>query len=282
MIMRHPAIVLGVVAAAGLASAAIVLQSGGPDAVPQVAPDPGIEFDQVAGTGERLAALEAAVAEERRARQLLEDELLALYDELDRLGAAPGAAEPAATNAEGGRDAEEVRAEFRQRRARFETSDEARVEALIAAGFAPDRAEWIRQREDELRVAAMQARFDAQRAGDMQAMFQADMDPAASLRQELGDAEYEQYLEAMGRPTAVRVGNVLESSPGQAAGLRRGDEIVRYDGLRVFSYTDLNRQQLEGAAGESVVVDILRDGVPMQVVLPRGPIGIEAQRRWRR
>ncbi|MDX1499325.1 MAG: PDZ domain-containing protein [Woeseiaceae bacterium] len=281
MTIRNPALILGVVAAAGLASAAIVLQSGEPGAAPPTAADPGLAFDQAASTRERLAALEAAVAEERRARQLLEDELLALYDELDRLGPAPRGAEPVATNAEGEQPTGPSRAELRERRTRFETSAEARTEALLAAGFTPDRAEWIRQREDELRVAAMQARFDAQRAGDMQAMFQAEMDSAAALRQELGDAEYEQYLEAMGRPTAVRVGNVLESSPGQAAGLRRGDEIVRYDGLRVFSYTDLNRQQLEGAAGESVVVDILRDGVPMQVVLPRGPIGIEAQRRWR-
>ncbi len=278
--MRNPALILGVIVAAGLASAAIVLQSGEPDPALPAAADPGSAFDRAASTRARIAALEAAVAEERRARQLLEDELLALYDEIDRLTPGSGDAEPGATDAQEEQEAEESRAEYWQRRARFQTSDEARTEALIAAGFTPDRAEWIRQREDELRVAAMQARFDAQRAGDMQAMFQAEMDSAAALRQELGDADFEQYLEAMGRPTAVRIGNVLDSSPGQQAGLRRGDEIVRYDGLRVFSYTDLNRQQLEGTAGESVVVDILRDGVPMQVVLPRGPIGIEA-RRWR-
>ncbi len=75
---------------------------------------------------------------------------------------------------------------------------------------------------------------------------------------------------------------MLESSPGQRAGLQRGDAIVRYDGQRVFTYGDLNAGQLQGMPGESVVIDILRDGMPMQLVMPRGPIGIEPRRSWRR
>jgi hypothetical protein len=33
-----------------------------------------------------------------------------------------------------------------------------------------------------------------------------------------------------------------------------------------------------GEPGESVVVDITRDGIPMQLVLPRGPIGVSTGR----
>jgi hypothetical protein len=36
---------------------------------------------------------------------------------------------------------------------------------------------------------------------------------------------------------------------------------------------------MEGSAGENVVVNIIRDGVPMQVVIPRGPLGINTGRR---
>jgi len=97
------------------------------------------------------------------------------------------------------------------------------------------------------------------------------------LRQELGDYEYERYLVANNRPTSVGVGTVLESSPGQVAGLQPGDQIVSYDGQRVFSTVDLNQQTMQGVPGESVVVDFLRDGVPMQVVVPRGPIGISTR-----
>lgn len=282
MTMNRMTLVIGISLAAGFAAAAIVLRSSKPEPLETPAVTGEDYFDQDAGTAERLAALEAAVAEERRARQLLEEELLVLYEEIDGLREGRRSEERVASAGDADDEAEDTRAEFRQRRARFQTSAEARTEALVEAGFSPDRAEWIRQREDELRVEAMQARFEAQRAGDPQAMFRAGSDSAAQLRAELGDAEYEQYLEAYDRPTSVRVGTVLESSPGQQAGLQRGDEIVRYDGQRVFSYSDINARQLAGEPGESVVVDILRDGVPMQVVMPRGPIGIEARRRWER
>ena len=171
-----------------------------------------------------------------------------------------------------------ARAEFRRQRSRTTDSGAGRTKALVEAGFSPDRAAWIVQREDELRLAAMQARFEAQRAGDMQAMFAANNRSGSALRDEIGDLEYEQYLNAYGRPTTVSVGTVIESSPGQLAGLQTGDAIVRYAGERVFNYSDINNLQLQGEPGESVVMDIVRDGTPMQIVLPRGPIGIQAGR----
>ena len=263
----------------GIAAAAIVLRAGQPAPLAAVEPV-AAKSSAAAGTAERLAALEAAVAEERRARQLLEDELLVLFAEMDRLRDGEGDLStdtPTVVELE-----EESRFLASARRGRSQASAGSRTEALMDAGFSPERAAWIRQREDELRVEAMQARFEAQRSGDMQAMFGAGADSSNQLRAELGDAEYEQYLEAYDRPTAVTIGNVLESSPGAQAGLQRGDEIIRYDGQRVFNYTDINEQQLQGTAGENVVVDIRRDGMPMQIVLPRGPIGIEAGRRWGR
>ena len=102
---------------------------------------------------------------------------------------------------------------------------------------------------------------------------------ADSLRAELGDAEYERYLDASGRSTNVAVSSVIESSPAQSAGLQPGDEIVRYDGERVFSMTDLTRQTMVGEPGETVVIDIMRNGNIMQVVMPRGPVGITGGRR---
>ena len=61
---------------------------------------------------------------------------------------------------------------------------------------------------------------------------------------------------------------------GRPAGLQPGDEIVSYDGKRVFDMRELNAFTLEGRAGESVVVDVRRDGRTVQLVMPRGPIGI--------
>ena len=262
---------------AGFAFAAVTLRTIEPQTINDSGPAAGGYFDQSAVTEERIRALEEAVAGERNARQLLEEELLALYDELDALredgtkDAAPGQPPTAAA-------VELSRAGFFRQRGRIMDTGEGRANALVEAGFSPDRAAWIVRREDELRLDMMQARFEAQRAGDMQAMFAANNGSESPLRIELGDREYEQYLNAYGRPTTVAVGSVIETSPGQVAGLQAGDQIVRYDGQRVFSYSDVNSLQLQGEAGEAVVMDILRDGTPMQIVLPRGPIGVQASR----
>ena len=272
---RYIAIIISLVA--GFAVAAVTLKSIEPGESVRPATDASAHFDQSAATEERIRALEVAVAEERNARQLLEDELLALYDELDALREVEGEAatpdEPATTAA-----VQLSRWEAFRQRGRTAASSEARTAALVDAGFSPDRAAWIVQREDELRLEGMQARFEAQRAGDAQAIMDASRLADGRLRSYFDESEYEQYLEAYGRPTTVSIGDVIQSSPGQLAGLQAGDEIVRYDGERVFSFSDVNRAQLQGEPGESVVMDIVRDGAPMQIVLPRGPIGIQAGR----
>ena len=94
------------------------------------------------------------------------------------------------------------------------------------------------------------------------------------MRTELGEADYERYRAAMGQPTSVGVADVLASSPAERAGLMPGDEIVAYGGKRVFDVGELNALTLEGTAGESVVLDVRRDGQNVQLVMPRGPIGI--------
>jgi len=233
-------------------------------------------FDQSAAIDDRIRALEAAVAEERNARQLLEDELQVLYEEIERLSDV--------RSANDARDEEQVAAAeirerievFRQRRSSQDGEDDAA--RLVAAGFTPDRAAWIVQRESELQMEAMQARFDARRSGDPMDPFDSSLNSNSALRAEIGDAEYEQYLQANNRPTAVSVGSILESSPAQRVGLQPGDQIVSYDGSRVFDASDLNQQTMLGEPGESVVVDITRDGIPMQVVMPRGPIGVSTGR----
>ena len=73
----------------------------------------------------------------------------------------------------------------------------------------------------------------------------------------------------------------MASSPAERAGLQPGDQIVGYDGDRVFSTSDLMQRTMSPGSGD-VVVDVVRDGVQMQVVLPRGPIGVETGRFRRR
>ena len=278
--MKKQAMVIGAMLAAGVAVAAVIVNmpSGNePSATPA---DSG--FDETAGLEGRVQALEAAVSAERQARQLLEEELFILYEVIDELEAGAGdSADPRLANSGA---AESVGPPNRlgtlrevTRGSRRSDPDRRRAE-LTAAGFSPDRADWILQRESELRMEAMQARFEQMRSGEPQRAFDRSSTPDSLLRAEIGDAEYEMYLDASSRPTSVNVGQVLGSSPAQSAGLQPGDRITHYDGERVFSTFDLTQQALDGQSGENVVVNIVRDGVPMQVVMPRGPLGISTRR----
>ena len=116
----------------------------------------------------------------------------------------------------------------------------------------------------------MQAQYAARREGKPVEL----VDSEATLRSELGEQDYEHYLQATGRSTSVSVRSVLAGSPGERAGLKAGDQILTYGGQRIFDVRDLNDLTLKGTPGESVVVDVIRDGQSLQVVVPRGPIGI--------
>lgn len=237
-----------------------------------------VSFDQGAPVEQRITALERAVSDERQARQLLQEEVLYLTEELDRLSLAessvPATADAASADETVVDEAQARRAEFRRR-----NSAESRIQRLIDAGFMPSEAQRIVQREAELQMESLQARYEAERSGDPQEWYRTRNQRDNALREELGDADYERYLEANNRSTSVAVSNVIENSPAHAAGLLPGDEIVRYGGERVFSMTDLNQRTMQGAPGESVAVDIMRDGVQMQIVMPRGPFGISGGRR---
>ena len=277
--MKITAIALGITLVAGLGIAAYRMNAPHPTTAAVF--DSAGYFDASAATDDRIRALETAVAQERNARQLLEEELRMLFAEIEELSNERETEEE--NDARRVAAAQENRSSFGAARSvRSDRSPEGRRTALISAGFAPDRADWIIRRESELQMQVMQARFDAMRSGEPMDPFSTSFNPESGLRAEMGDTEYEQYLAANGRPTAVDVGSVIESSPGQVAGIRPGDQITTYDGQRVFNTMDLTRQAMQGVPGDSVVVDIVRDGVSMQVTLPRGPIGVSTGRFSRR
>ena len=234
--------------------------------------------DEFSPLGERLDLLEAALDGEIALRQSLQAELLAITEQMTELQAA-----------ESGRDPDERRPEVLDRAAiqerivaRFgdqrDGGQDRRLNQLVEAGFSPDQAQHITARESELQLEALYAQYDAVREGEPFDPRTGRFDPQDQLRQELGDASYERYLEATGRSTSIGVQRVMEGSAGQAAGLRTGDEVIAYGGERVFSVSDLNELILDGAPGQTIVVDVLRDGQQIQVYVPRGPIGITGGR----
>ena len=76
------------------------------------------------------------------------------------------------------------------------------------------------------------------------------------------------------RENRVVLAEVLESSPAAAAGLQSGDEMIHYDGLRVFRPRDLLRHTASGQKGEWVDVAVMRDGVVLRYHVRRGALGV--------
>ncbi|MGI9234914.1 MAG: PDZ domain-containing protein [Woeseiaceae bacterium] len=226
---------------------------------------------------ERMQRLEQIIAEEREARIILEDQLRLLIDDIERIESGLPR-----VNEERDRQAEEARRVARrstQQRPRdfaamLRNMQEQRRSALVDSGFSEDEASRIMQMEAAAQYEAMRVAHEAQRAGEAVDNLSLTNDPQSVLRRELGDDDYERYLEAQGQPTAVQVSQVLGDSPGSRAGLQPGDEIVSYNGERVFSVGDLRTLTLQGTAGEDVVIEIERNGMRMQLNVQRGPVGI--------
>ena len=228
-------------------------------------------FDAAVPVEERIRALELAVIEEREVRQLLEVEILVLREEIEQRHTESSESSEPDEPALSAR--EERRAAFGARRFGVR-STQGQVDRLVEAGFPADQAAWIVQREAELQMEMLRARYDAMRGNAEQVFVAQGFSQSNELRAELGDADYERFLAANGRSTSVGIGSVIANSPAQVAGLQPGDEIVRYDGERVFSMMDMAGRIMQGEKEGNVVVDILRDGIPMQLVLPRGPLGV--------
>jgi C-terminal processing protease CtpA/Prc len=224
----------------------------------------------------RLQDLEQALAEEREARIALEDTLAMLFEELDRLEGTDERAEAGLQSAA----ENERQARAAERRGQRNEADwvrsyqERRIATLVEGGFSDEEARHALQLESEASFKAMQLAWEAQRNGESIDVMDAVSNPQSILRAEMGDDAYARYLAAQGQPTAIRITQVLGGSPANDAGLRAGDELISYNGERVFNVMELRNGTMQGQPGEDVVVEIERDGVRMQLTLPRGPIGI--------
>ena len=157
---------------------------------------------------------------------------------------------------------------------------EFRQQQLVAAGFAEEEAARIVQIESEASLRQLQAQYDRRR--ERAASGISNTSNINAIRSELGDQNYERYLEANGWPTSARVGSVIGGSAGDNAGLLAGDKIISYGGERVFNLGEINNLTIQGQVGESVLVEIDRNGEPVQLTIPRGPIGINSGRRFGR
>lgn len=150
--------------------------------------------------------------------------------------------------------------------------------ALINTGLSEDEAAYILRAESDATLAQLNSRYESQREAFERSEPQNRPSLAQTnpLRAKLGDDYYENYLKANGFPTTARISSVIESSPGYNAGLKAGDRITAYAGKRVFNLNDVANLTFQGNPGESVLLEIFRDGEALQLTIPRGPIGVSS------
>jgi S1-C subfamily serine protease len=215
-----------------------------------------------------LAALRRELQRERQAREYLQSRLESLQMRVEQLEQ-PGDAEnviaitPAARNQQS------------------ETPPVVRssVQALIDAGISAEQAAWIQERLDEIELEQLYLRDRATREGWLKEPRyhkerRALQNAVTELRVEVGDDAYDRMLYTMGRANRVVVRDVIQHSPAAQYGLQGGDQIIEYDGQRIFASHELSALVTQGSAGVMTLVRVRREDDILDVYLPRGPLGI--------
>ena len=154
--------------------------------------------------------------------------------------------------------------------------------ALEAEGWRPHQVERIRLRWERLQMENLE--IDNQRARKVpgwQKLGKQKFQSQVDARRDLGDEDYEAMRFAAGEPNRVVLTELLEISPAAEAGLLPGDEVISYDGQRVFTASALKFLTEVGEKGEPTEIRILRGNQEQRFFLPRGPLGtrLEAQVR---
>jgi C-terminal processing protease CtpA/Prc len=227
-----------------------------------------------------MRSLESRLANETAQRQRLAERLDEIGAQLAARGGDTGAsasaadADPAVTA-----DSAPVAAQDGTVAGGDGAARSAMERALIAAGLDAASAGEIKRRHDELAMSEMYLRDQAAREqwldSDRFTQEMAALDAQrTSVRDEIGDDAYDRYLYALGETNRVRVDDVLAQSPASAAGLLAGDIIVRYADARIFAPGELVAQTRDGTAGETVRLEIVRNGKRLEIEVPRGPLGL--------
>lgn len=159
-----------------------------------------------------------------------------------------------------------------------------RSAVLIEAGVPRALAEDILWEESDLALSRLELRDQAVREGwmgeeryreELRALNERDV----PLRERVGDERYDRYLYLAGRDNRVSVTAAFSGSAAEQGGVEPEDLIEAYAGERVFNYADLRRATSEGERGELVQMRIRRGGQLIDLWVPRGPLGVQLDRR---
>lgn len=155
----------------------------------------------------------------------------------------------------------------------------ALLDSGMDAGLANELKVFFEQLELErlyLRDRSAREGWDRDRLGEEMRSLD---DREQELRDRLGESAYDAYLYASGQTNRVAVTSVLDSAQAAQAGIQPGDLIIRYDSERIYNWRGLRTATTSGNFGDTVEIEVERDGENLQFYLTRGPLGIRMDSR---
>ncbi len=154
------------------------------------------------------------------------------------------------------------------------------TETLTAAGINQDIADDILRRISEqqfrrLELQNLMQRSDPSTRRQYSQELRELNENKILLRTELGDEAYDKYLFISGQNNRVKVSSVMAGSPAESSGFQSNDVILYYDNQKILNWADIRKATIEGEIGSYTSVEILRDGVQMSLMVPRGTLGVQ-------
>jgi len=154
------------------------------------------------------------------------------------------------------------------------------LDNLIKGGISPSLAEDIVRRKNSIELkrlalqdlATREGYLDTQQYYDELAVINVN---DISLRDELGDQRYDEYLYNSKQNNRIRISSVMLGSAAEQAGVQDGDVVISYDNTRMFNWTELKDATADGQLGEYVSISIYRNGEIFSFSVPRGPLGVQ-------
>jgi C-terminal processing protease CtpA/Prc len=168
-----------------------------------------------------------------------------------------------------------------QRMAEFMRKKQERIEEqLRTAGWSDAEIDSLERLQEVAGLESEQVMYDQMREQYAKYPgFISRLNGSSTLRDSLGEQRYDEYLVATGRHTAMTVSAPLKGSAGEIAGLQEGDLIRRYGSDRIYNENDLMFAVIKGEPGDTIALEVERDGAIFHVSVPRGPLGISQTSR---
>jgi hypothetical protein len=150
--------------------------------------------------------------------------------------------------------------------------------ALTRLGLSDSEVERLQEQWETYQMEWLSLRDDLNREGSESRLVKAERlaELESEIRLEVGDEDYDWLLFAAGKPNRVLVTDLISRSPGERAGLEKGDMILTYDGLKIFRPRDIVAAISMVEVGEPVWIEArTSSGEAKDVRIPAGPIGIK-------